>query len=121
MKTRSSWFVAAALGAAAAAGSLLESGGAQVPPGVMYQAACTAVDEMTVEGFVTNPGNGIIRVDGMVRFTFTVANSMSRPSVSVQVNVLVPPGRTMSVARSRLVWKLTPGETCQLDVSGAIQ
>lgn len=121
MKTRSGWFVAAALGAAAAAGSLLESGKAQMSPGGMFQTGCTAVDETTVEGFVTNPGTGIIRVDGMVRFVFTVASSMSRPSVSVQVNVLVPPGRTMSVARSRLVWNLAPGETCQLDVSGAIQ
>lgn len=121
MKTRSGWFAAASLGAAVAAASLLEAGKAQVPPGVLFQTGCTAVDETTVEGFVTNPGTGIIRIDGMVRFTFTTGNSMSRPSVSVHVNVLVPPGRTMSVARTRLVWNLAPGETCQLDVSGAVQ
>lgn len=121
MKTRSSWFVAAALGTAVGAASLQEPSKAQVPPGVLFQTGCTAVDETTVEGFVTNPGTGIIRVDGMVRFTFTVASSMSRPSVTVHVNVLVPPGRTMSVARTRLVWSLAPGETCQLDVSGAVQ
>lgn len=121
MKTRSGWFVAAVLGATVGAASLQEAGQAQMPPGGMFQTGCTAVDETTVEGFVTNPGTGIVRVDGMVRFTFTVAGSMSRPSVTLHVNVLVPPGRTMSVARTRLVWSLSPGETCQLDVSGAIQ
>lgn len=121
MKTRSSWFVAAALGATVGAALLLEPGKAQAPSETVFQTGCTAVDEATVEGFLTNPGTDIIRIDGMVRFTFTVANSMSRPTVSVHVNVLVPPGRMLSVARTRLVWNLAPGETCHLDVSGAAQ
>lgn len=123
MKRKSGWFAVAALGAAVASAVVLESGTAQFapPPTGPYQTGCEAVDENTVEGFVRNNGTGMIRVDGLVRFSFTVANSMSRPAVQVQGAALVPPGRTVSVARARLVWSLLPGETCQLDVSGAIR
>lgn len=123
MKTRRGWFVVAVLGAAFMSGAVLERGKAQFsPPSALpIQTGCEAVDATTVEGFVRNNGTGMIRVDGLVRFTFTVANSMSRPAVSVQGSALIPPGRTVSVARARLVWSLTPGEVCQLDVSDALR
>ncbi|MCM2303534.1 MAG: hypothetical protein NDJ72_02440 [Elusimicrobia bacterium] len=123
MKRRSGWFAVAVLGAAVMSGVVLERSKAQfTPPGsVPYQTGCEAVDATTVEGFVRNNGTGMVRVDGLVRFTFTVANSMSRPAVSVQGSALIPPGRTVSVARARLVWSLMPGETCQFDVTGALR
>lgn len=123
MKNTANWFIVATLGAACVLAIALERGKAQfAPPGeVPYQTGCEAVDANTVEGFVKNPGTGIIRIDGMVRFSFTVANSMSRPSIQVQGAALVPPGRIVSVARARLVWSLLPNEVCQFDVSGAIR
>ncbi len=119
MKSKARWLGAAALILAAVTAVVIERGKAQVIP--PYQTGCEAVDATTVEGFVTNPGTGIIRVDGIVRFTFTVANSMSRPTVQVPGAALVPPGRTVSVARARLVWSLMPSEVCQLDVTGAVR
>ncbi|MBI2789847.1 MAG: hypothetical protein HYX59_14325 [Elusimicrobia bacterium] len=123
MKRRSGWFAVAALGAALVSGVVLERSKAQFsPPGTgPYQTGCEAVDETTVEGYVKNNGTGMIRIDGLVRFSFTVANSMSRPAVQTQGAALVPPGRTVSVARARLVWSLMPGESCQLDVTGAVR
>lgn len=127
MKSTGVWYVVAICGAAAFIASSLQRSTAQsivpgVPPTeISYQTGCSPVDANTVEGFVTNPGTGIIRIDGLVRFTFSVANSMSRPSVQVQGSALVPPGRTMSIARARLVWDLLPNEACQLDVSGAVR
>lgn len=123
MKTRRGWFGVAVLCAAFVSGAVLERGKAQFPPpgGLPIQTGCEAVDATTVEGFVRNNGTGMIRVDGLVRFSFTVANSMSRPAVSVQGSALIPPGRTVSVARARLVWSLMPGEVCQLDVSDALR
>lgn len=119
MKSKSSWLIAAALGAAVVLAVTLERGKAQSSPA--YQTGCEPVDANNVEGFVTNPGTGIIRIDGLVQFNFTIANSMSRQSVQVQGSALVPPGRTVSVARARLLWNLLPNEICQLDVSGAVR
>lgn len=123
MKSKAGWLGAAALAVAVATAVVLERGKAQVvpPSEPRYQTGCEVVDETTVEGFVKNPGTGLLRVDGIVRFSFTVANSMSRPTIQVPGNALVPPGRTVSVARAKLVWSLLPSEVCQFDVSGAIQ
>lgn len=123
MKTKAGWFVVAALAAAAVSAVVLEKGAAQyAPPGSLpYQTGCAAIDATTVEGYVTNPTTGLVRIDGLVRFTFTMANSMSRPAVQVPGSALIPPGRTMSVARAKLLWSLQSGEVCQLDVAGAVK
>ncbi|MBI2387106.1 MAG: hypothetical protein HYV14_14030 [Elusimicrobia bacterium] len=123
MKTKSSVFGFAALLAAVVSAAVLESGTAQTSPpdAPGYQTACQAVDETTVEGFVTNPGTSMIRIDGLVRFTFTLANSMSRPTLQVPSSATIPPGRTVSVARAKLIWSLRPGEVCQLDLTGAVR
>jgi hypothetical protein len=123
MKTKSSVFGVAAVVAAVVSALVLERGTAQLsPPGTpAYQSGCQAVDETTVEGFVTNPGTGMIKIDGLVRFTFSVANSMSRPTLQVPASALVPPGRTVSVARAKLIWSLAPNEVCQLDLTGAVR
>ncbi|MDO8757366.1 MAG: hypothetical protein Q7J64_05095 [Elusimicrobiota bacterium] len=123
MKSTGIWYIVAVCGAAAFLGSSLTSGSAQVMPlsEFPYQTGCSPVDGTTVEGFVTNPGTTLIRIDGMVRFTFTTANSMSRPSLQVMGSGLVPPGRTLSVARTRLAWDLLPNESCQFDITGAVR
>ncbi len=123
MKSTGIWYIVAVCGAVAFLGSSLTRGSAQsMPPSaITYQTGCTSVDENTVEGFVTNPGTTIIRIDGMVRFTFSTASSMSRPSVQLMGSAIVPPGRTLSVARTRLAWEMLPNETCQFDIAGAVR
>lgn len=123
MKTKASLLGVAALFAAVASAVVLERVTAQMsPPGTpQVQTGCQAVDETTVEGFVTNPGTGMIKIDGLVRFTFSVANSMSRPALQVPASAMVPPGRTVSVARAKLIWSLAPNEVCQLDLTGAVR
>lgn len=123
MKTSASLIIAAALGAVAVLAFGMQRGKAQfiVPGDSRYQTGCEAVDAMTVEGFVKNPGTGIIRINGDVLFRFTVANVMSRPTIKVQGDALIPSGRTVSVARARLAASLLPGEVCQFDVSGALR
>ncbi len=101
--------------AAAAAAMALPGGGRP------YQTSCEIVDSTTVSGIVTNPGPDFVRIDGLVRFIFTVADSMSRPTVQVQSALMVPPGRTVNVAVARIGSSLNPSELCRLDVSGAIQ
>lgn len=121
MKKMAAWFAAASLGAALLTAVYVERGKAQyISPGeVRFQTGCEAVDANTVEGFVTNPGTGILKINGLVSFSFVVGNSMSHPTVQVQATALVPPGRTVSVARARLFWSLLPNEVCRLDVSAA--
>jgi len=119
MKIIPLWIIGAALISALVTAVVLERGRAQyVPP---YLTACQPIDANTVEGSVTNPGTALIRVDGMVVFNFTVANSMSRQAMQVQGSALIPPGRTVNVARAKLLWSLLPNEVCSLDVSGAIR
>lgn len=119
MKIIAPWFIGAALIAALVTAVFLERGRAQYVPA--YQTAYQPLDANTVEGSVTNPGTGLLRIDGMVVFNFAVANSMSRQAIQAQGNALVPPGRTVSVARARLSWSLLPNETCSLDASGAVR
>lgn len=123
MERKAGWFVAAALGAAAVSALVQEPGRAQYPPPIVlpFQTGCAPVDARTVEGFVMNHGTGVIRIDGLVRFNFTIANSMSRPAMLVQGSGTIPPGRTVSVARARLIFDLVPGEACQFDVGGAVR
>lgn len=123
MKTKANLLGVAAFFAAITSAVVLERGTAQMsPPGLpQIQTGCQAVDETTVEGFVTNPGTSMIKIDGLVRFTFFVGNSMSRPSLLVPSSVMVPPGRTLSVARAKLLWSLASGEVCQLDLTGAVR
>lgn len=114
--------VAAMVMAVAAVGAK-ESGRARLAAAetVRYHASCTAVDAVTVEGFVTNQGSWPIQMSGPVSFSFTVADITSHPTIQVQSSGLVPPGRTVSVARARLVWSLLPNEVCTLDVAGAVR
>lgn len=121
MKHTAILFFIASLGAAGFIAASPERGKAQyISPGeVRFQTGCEAVDANTVEGFVTNPGTGILKISGLVSFSFVVGNSMSHPTIQVQATALVPPGRTISVARARLFWSLLPNEVCQLDVSAA--
>lgn len=92
-----------------------------VPAMPPHATRCVIVDANTVEGFVTNQGPVLLQVNGPVSFSFTVANSMSRPTVQAPGAALIPPGQTASVARVQLVWSLLPSEVCQLDVSGAVR
>lgn len=123
MKSTGIWYIVAVCGAVAFLGSSLTRGSAQsMPPTeVQFQTGCAPVDPNTVEGFVTNPGTTIIRIDGMVRFSFTTAGSMSRPSLQVMGSAVVPPGRTLSVTRARLPWELGSNESCQFDITGAVR
>ena len=113
----------AALGAAAcfALWELRASTPAVNPGAPPHATRCAIVDANNVEGFVTNLGPVLLQVNGPVSFSFTVANSMSRPTVQAPGVALIPPGQTASVARARLVWTLLPSEVCQLDVSGAVR
>lgn len=111
------------LGTLAVSAVNMQRGKAQfiVPGDSRYQTGCEAVDATTVEGFVKNPGIGIIRINGNVIFSFTVANVISRPTIQVQGDALIPSGRTVSVARARLTAGLLPNEVCRFDVSGAVR
>ena len=100
------WLIAAALVAPAAAS---------------YETSCVAVDATTVEGFVTNRGRAVLQVSGPVSYSFTVADSMSRPAVQAQAAALIQPGQTASVGRARLAGNVLPSELCRLDVSGAVR
>lgn len=123
MKNSASLIGAAALVTLGVWAGHMQRGKAQliVPGDSRYQTGCEAVDATTLEGFVKNPGTGIIRISGDVLFRFTVANVMSRPTIKVQGDALIPSGRTVSVARARLAASLLPGEVCQFDVSGALR
>lgn len=127
MKSKADRRVAAALVAAVAVAvatvGVRESRRARLAAAepIRYQASCAAVDAVTVEGFVTNLGPWTLQMSGPVRFSFTVADVASHPAIQVQSSGLIPPGRTVSVARARLVWSLLPNEVCTLDVAGAIR
>lgn len=123
MKSKSGWLFVVPLVAAAMLAVYMEFGKAQLfpPGGLQYQTGCEALDANTVEGFVTNNGPALIQVSGLVSFHFTVAGAISHPTVQVQTNTLIPPARTMRVARERLAWSLLPNEVCRLDVSGAVR
>ncbi|MDD5301988.1 MAG: hypothetical protein PHS14_02680 [Elusimicrobia bacterium] len=116
-------FLCAALGVAAcfALWELRAAPPAVGPAAPPYATRCSVVDANTVEGFVTNLGPALLQVNGTVSFSFTVANSMSRPTVQAPGAALIPSGQTASVARAQLVWSLMPSEVCQLDVSGAVR
>lgn len=116
MRSYAGLLAAAALLAAALAVAGLPDAAATLPP-----TACVSVDETTVTGLVTNPGPDVLRVEGMVRFVFIAANTMSRPTIQVPSAVLIPPGRTMNVALARVGSSLLPSESCRLDVSGAVR
>lgn len=121
MKIKHSRLAVAFMGAFLLLAAHSETGKAQyISPGeVRFQTGCEPVDGSTVEGFVTNPGNGILRINGLVSFSFVVGNSTSHPAIQVQATAMIPPGRTMSVARVKLLWNLLPNEVCHLDVSSA--
>jgi hypothetical protein len=123
MKSKTSWIVVAALGAVALLAAVIERGKAQYfPPGMnQYQTGCAAIDAKTVEGFVTNNGPALLQVNGMVSFSFTVAGSMSHPTIQVPSVAFIPPAKTVSVARAGVLGTLLPNEVCQLDVSGAVR
>lgn len=123
MKSKSGWLFVVPLAAAAVLAVYMEFGKAQfVPPGrLQYQTGCEALDANTVEGFVTNIGPALLQINGPVKFNFTVAGAISHPAVQVQATALVPPARTVSVARERLAWSLLPNEVCQFDVSAAVR
>jgi len=121
MKIKYSRLAVMVLGASMLLAAHSETGKAQyISPGeVRFQTGCEAVDGSTVEGFVTNPGNGILKINGLVSFSFVVGNSTSHPTIQTQATALIPPGRTISVARVKLLWNLLPNEVCHLDVSNA--
>lgn len=123
MKNAASMAIVAALGAIAIVAVNMRRGTAQfiVPGDARYLTGCEALDATTVEGFVKNPGAGVVQINGLARFSFTVANAVSRPAVQVPVDAVIPAGRTASVARARLVTALLPNEVCQFDVSGAVR
>jgi hypothetical protein len=113
-------------GAALAAAAYFAMGDARgapppIPPAQPYETRCLVVDAMTVEGYVTNNGPVTLQVTGPLRFSFSMENSMSRPTVQVQATVLVPPGRTVRVARQELPGAILPGESCRLDASDAVR
>lgn len=112
-----------ALIAAAVAAALTRPGKAQfiVPGQARYQTGCEAAGPATVTGFVKNPGTGIIRIEGTVRFTFTVANALSRPAVEMRVDAAVPPGQTAAVAQAKLFPELKPDEVCFFDPGPAVR
>lgn len=121
MKKAISRLLGAALGAAASFCTAQAPGTPPPLAEVRYEAGCVPVNETTVEGFVTNRTAGTLQVAGVVRFSFTLANSMSRPMVQTPVSVLIPPGQTMSVGRAQLAGAILPSETCQVDVTGAVR
>lgn len=123
MKNKGSWLLVIPLAAAALLAIYMELGKAQfIPPGrLQYQTGCEAIDANTVEGFVTNNGPALLQINGPVSFNFTVAGSISHPTVQVQATALIPPARTVRVARERLAWSLLPSEVCQFDVSAAVR
>jgi hypothetical protein len=115
------------MGAALAAAAYFTMGQARggappLPPAQAgFETRCAVVDATTVEGYVTNNGPIVIQVAGPVRFSFTVDNSMSRPTAQVQSAVVVPPGRTVRVARAQMAGSFLPSEVCQLDVNDAVR
>ncbi len=113
--------LAAAALAAITLGSLATALRAAAPLDPRYNTACVIVAPTTAEGFVTNGGSTPLQVAGPVRFVFVLFNSMSRPTATVQTDVIIPPGQTMSIGRTTLVGNLVPSEVCQLDISTAVR
>lgn len=113
---------AAVLGAAAVSFAMGQGDIRVAPSALRYEARCDIVDERTVEGVVTNMGPVLLQVAGPVRFSFTVENSMSRPTIQEQGAALIQPGSAMTVARGRLAGgSVLPSESCHLDVSDAVR
>lgn len=104
-----------ALGAAA----LLAS--ADSGPSLKYDARCLPAGGGMLGGYVSNRSEDAYAVNGIVTFTFTGPGSIARPSFSLPGNGLVPPGRTVLVARAPLSYQPTLGERCGFDVSTAIR
>lgn len=120
-RTRRS-FLGAALAAVACFAFWSAQGGAPsvAQAAASYQTRCVVIDATTVEGFVTNGGPVLLQISGLIRFSVVGEYSVTRPSVQVHSSALIPPGSTVSVGRARLPAVLLPGESCQVDVSGAI-
>ncbi len=91
------------------------------PSATRYATSCVFLDATMVEGFVINLGTTLIKLSGPVSFSFTVTNSMGRPTIQTQSSMLVPPGTTVSVARAKLAGATLPGDICRLDIQGALR
>jgi hypothetical protein len=87
-----------------------------------YATSCAIVDAGSVDGYVTNTGQGEADlVLGEVQFIFSSENSMSRPAIVFSANTIVPAGQTVRVAHVKLAFEPLPGETCQFEVKDAIR
>jgi hypothetical protein len=116
---RKTWFFAAAIGA----GFLSSPTRAAEAPGALsYATSCAIVDAGTVDGYVTNKGQGeAYLVLGEVQFIFTSEDSMSRPAIVFTANSVVPAGQNVRVAHVKLAFEPLPGETCRFEVKDAIR
>lgn len=98
----------------------LPASGASVAP-LNYLTRCAVVESNSIDGFVSNQSPDSYRALGEVRFVFTAGGGEPRSEILVQSNVQVPAGATARVARARLDHPLGAGETCRLDVEGALR
>ena len=94
---------------------------AQPAQDLHYQASCTVIESESLDGYVANLSPDTYLVQGMVRFRFYSADSMSRPELLVPTDSLIPPGKIVRVVRAQLTFELRPGETCRFTVNNAIR
>jgi hypothetical protein len=118
MEIKKIWFFAAALAAAALAS--WQSAGGQ-PSSLTYSTSCSVIDLNSADGYVTNLSPDTYQVSGPTHFTFTTANSMSRPAILYVANSIVQAGQTVRVARVKLPFVPLPEETCRYEVDSAIR
>ncbi len=94
---------------------------AAVGAALNYATSCAVVDGSSADGYVTNLSTSTYQVTGAVHFVFVTPNDMSRPSIAVTGNSLIPAGQTARVAHVRLAFQPAAGDGCGFDVIEAIR
>jgi hypothetical protein len=84
-----------------------------------YATSCAVLGD-TVDGYVTNASSNTYQVTGPVRFVFSSAADMGRPSVTYTANSLIPAGQTARVAHVQLAFTPSPGDACSFELSEAV-
>lgn len=85
------------------------------PPDPEYSARCEIAPANQAVGYLTNNGRDYYRTDGPISFTFSAPKS-SPVTVQVLSYVLVAPGQTQVIGRTRSPFQIPAGAVCHLGV-----
>lgn len=85
-----------------------------------YATSCAVLGD-SADGYVTNASSNTYQVTGPVRFVFSSAADMARPSISFTANSLIGAGQTAHVAHVKLPNPPGAGATCSFEVDETVR